>query len=563
MHDQSNGLRFDIYERVHLSDDVIGIDQLEEVELTPHIQVIPAGDQVTVRGSLLLAGVYVGATEERRSESLEHWIPVEITLPLNRVRSLEDISVDIEHFDIDLLSTRSLNVTGVLSLRGIYMEVAEPTAWEPEQFTVVHQAEASAPGIDPEWIRDYGQQSVDMSYPIGESYSSGHSVEYTPEHIPPSSHLFATELPPVVEPDKQVPAWNWSDSPWLKATVASMHAEPAAQAGHVHNEQETLQSAEHAVEQSELYPSTDPPESCNTVEHGRGWQHEHVQPADDTLCEKAPDTCETAPDNRVEQHDSRNQPQQTVTSWEAWGRATASSDNNASSTSDAHISTSSRTATGDITAEVIAELNRGTARTSNGHAHTNSSTANNEAAARYDETSQGYDDGATPSQLSDEQRRSEHADDYAERLSEYEQGSAVEEQTSAYAVSKPEMKVAIGSVKSSATSTEEQLAYSSLLHTSRQTKEREHLADITAQEYAASQDAARRNSSDRVHWQSLFLNRVSDESAFKKVRMCIVQREDTLDTIADRYQINSREIALYNRLSEASVIEGQVLYIPS
>nr|WP_275100804.1 LysM peptidoglycan-binding domain-containing protein [Paenibacillus dendritiformis] len=44
--------------------------------------------------------------------------------------------------------------------------------------------------------------------------------------------------------------------------------------------------------------------------------------------------------------------------------------------------------------------------------------------------------------------------------------------------------------------------------------------------------------------------------------MCIVQREETLDTIADRYQMNTNEIVLYNRLPDQNVTEGQVLYIP-
>lgn len=44
--------------------------------------------------------------------------------------------------------------------------------------------------------------------------------------------------------------------------------------------------------------------------------------------------------------------------------------------------------------------------------------------------------------------------------------------------------------------------------------------------------------------------------------MCIVQREETLDVIAERYQLTPRELLLYNRMSEQNVEEGQVLYIP-
>lgn len=60
MADQSYGLRFDIYERVHLSEDVIGIEELEEIELFPKIQVIPGQDYASLRGHLLLAGLYRG-----------------------------------------------------------------------------------------------------------------------------------------------------------------------------------------------------------------------------------------------------------------------------------------------------------------------------------------------------------------------------------------------------------------------------------------------------------------------------------------------------------------------
>ncbi|MNG23840.1 LysM domain protein [compost metagenome] len=60
----------------------------------------------------------------------------------------------------------------------------------------------------------------------------------------------------------------------------------------------------------------------------------------------------------------------------------------------------------------------------------------------------------------------------------------------------------------------------------------------------------------------MFLGKLADEQGFRKVRMCIVQREETLDDIAARYGKNTRELSLYNRLQDQSLIEGQVLYIP-
>lgn len=67
---------------------------------------------------------------------------------------------------------------------------------------------------------------------------------------------------------------------------------------------------------------------------------------------------------------------------------------------------------------------------------------------------------------------------------------------------------------------------------------------------------------DDVEWKNLFLGTIVDQTPFRKVKLCIVQREDTLDAIADRYQLSTRELQLYNRLSEQVVEEGQILYIP-
>lgn len=139
MSEQQPGLRFDIYERVHLQENLAAIQELNEVELLPHIQVVTLDDQAILKGNLLLTGNYL-SEEGGSPRTLEHLIPVEITLPLNRIHRVEDIQVDIENFDIDLLSARSLNVTGVLSLQGVEMVSSAQESWqEEEEVTFVHQ----------------------------------------------------------------------------------------------------------------------------------------------------------------------------------------------------------------------------------------------------------------------------------------------------------------------------------------------------------------------------------------------------------------------------------------
>ncbi|WP_426448686.1 LysM peptidoglycan-binding domain-containing protein [Paenibacillus sp. S-38] len=168
MTNQRSGLRFDIYERVHLSEGVLGIKELEEVELVPHIQVLSQGEQALLRGNLLLNGTYVDE-QDRANQRLEHLIPVEITLPLNRVNRVEDIAVEIDNFDIDLLSGRSLNITGVLSLGGL--EVVSPPeeeeAWrsqrEEGEVLFVHEARSERA----EEPLPYGDASPGISVPPG------------------------------------------------------------------------------------------------------------------------------------------------------------------------------------------------------------------------------------------------------------------------------------------------------------------------------------------------------------------------------------------------------------
>jgi len=127
MAEHMSGLRFDIYERVHLVESSAEMTELDTIELVPHIQVAVEGEQVLLKGELRLTGQY-HSDSVAEMQTLEHVIPVEITLPLNRVQRMEDISVQIENFDFEQISPRSLNVTGVLSLSGIHnvSETSEP-----------------------------------------------------------------------------------------------------------------------------------------------------------------------------------------------------------------------------------------------------------------------------------------------------------------------------------------------------------------------------------------------------------------------------------------------------
>ncbi len=129
------GLKFDFFERIHLSELDLGIKELTNMELIPEMKMLADGGQALLRGHLILKTDYVIENEYPREAHFTHKIPVEITLPMNRIRNIQDVEVDVDNFDIEVISPRSFNVTGVLSIEGID---ATP---EPEEFIFSHRVE--------------------------------------------------------------------------------------------------------------------------------------------------------------------------------------------------------------------------------------------------------------------------------------------------------------------------------------------------------------------------------------------------------------------------------------
>ncbi|MGQ3481206.1 LysM peptidoglycan-binding domain-containing protein [Paenibacillus sp. TY11] len=437
--DQPQGLRFDIYERIHLTEEAAGIAELEEIELLPRIQVVTHGDHAALRGHLLLEGVY--RTPEQITSELHHLIPVEITIPLNRVGRLEDISVEIENFDVDLLSLRSLNITGVLSLHGVESSHAEETAvWLDEEFTVVHAPEHPAQSV-----------SADGEHRQEEAYSTQDLT---------SDHITDPELSYKVPAQQEYVSWE--------------------QSSEEHGEQKS------SSEQQAYEPAVDPnrfyePWTGKAVEDSSPEvKHEHESP-------------EVWGFQQEEAWTGGNEP-----------KVSSASPNVAYDPllSEPHPSTES---------EVYLEPQL--------------------EASQVD----GFDFRPEAS----EQVNHEVHDTFTE--------------------DKPEMRVALNSKKDEGADEPDPVVYSSLLQSSRSVKEAEYQQQLEHEPQDQNQKAEEER--EDAKWKNLFFH-TQDETPFRKVRLCIVQREDTLETIADRYQLSTRELQLYNRLAEHHVEEGQVLYIP-
>ncbi|ANE47158.1 hypothetical protein SY83_13785 [Paenibacillus swuensis] len=417
---EHNGLRFDIYERVHLAEEGIGIAELEEAELLPYIEVYSNGEQAVLRGSLLLTGKYLGEDEFRSSVELQHSIPVEISIPMTRVSRLEDIQVEIENFDIDVLSNRSLNVTGLLTLRGVQLvtETVE-SRWDEEEIVAVHQTED---------VREL----------------------YNPRNYP-------------------------------------LDAEPSISAAEYYEQLNQQTQGERP-----LYPWET--ESRENESQGESTPYTGTASYNTLLSEPVSEDYNAVSDPEAYAYDAGQRTEQEVY-YSAEAQVQAEEEPNYNSYEQA------------------------------GYAASYGQQEQQESAYSYDDSS--YD------------RNQENyvAEEYKE----------------------PKLAFGVKRDQEVDPSAPAPYGLQNLIHTSAPRD-----ADAGEEETEAYESAAYigGSSGDELQWKNLFLANATEETSFRKLRMCIVQREETISTIAERYNLNPREIALYNRLDDQTVSAGQVLYIP-
>lgn len=465
MSNGTNGLRFDVYERVHLPEDVAGIDELEEIELVPRIQVIDQGDQAVLKGQLLLSGVYRGQEGAAGPYALEHWIPVEISLPMNRVSRLDDISIEIDNFDVDLLSARTLNITGVLSLRGITVEpVREEQAseWQEESFTAVHQREYLEPNEFENDDEEEPSNAVDSdAYAIAEyAYSERAEEEAANEelYISSADSREAGEA----EEGREISASSrdQEEDGWIQLHLKGRENEPPAAA----QPQEQQPNAQQGVSQlASLYSQFQAPSQQTSNER-----------------EEAP-----IPEPAI--------------------------------------------------------------------------TAASELAIQPEHRPEASIEFQPPAA---QERDPEAAGDWELSQDAESDALAVETEPEPEPKKPQEVQIAFSGKRSGGSEeSQEGLGFRTLLQSSRREQAARQAAEENESQLAA--EAGRDQTvEEEIEWKRLFLGKQSEDKEFRKIRMCIVQREETLEQIALRYSLNPREILIHNGLHESSVAEGQLLYIP-
>lgn len=436
---ESKGLRFDIFERIRLSEETESLDRLDQIELLPHIEVISQGEQAVLKGHLLLSGQF-SREGTMQVNTLEHSIPVEITLPMNRIPNLDEINVEIENFDIDLVAPNMLNVTGVLSLGGIEL-LKTQDAWQESKAR---------------------EETED-----GEALFVHHAAS-----------SFDQEKLDAEDADQQSSIWRAEDTAVNKTVqthAAHSRRNEASSSG-------TMDSTNDRRSEAKEKPA----------------KKKHVQEAKEL---EAVESLLPNQENIAANEHSSNEENIEWIENEQLVENVEFKENEASEDISFEHSTIER-AEEDVETPIV------------------------EVVAEAEST-----EATDALEASDIARLPDTAD--------------------------KELKIAFTGRQESADAQGANL--NTLLAAS------DSSTALKSNEESAEAAESREEEtipSDAAEWKTIFLSKEADEQQFSSLRMCIVQKEETIETIAQRYSLNPREIMLYNRINDQNVKEGQILYIP-
>ncbi|MDR7315012.1 LysM peptidoglycan-binding domain-containing protein [Brevibacillus nitrificans] len=167
---QDGLLSFAIKETIFLSSDRAGIGELQELELVPDVEVLENESYISITGCLQLFGKYEpirdtaaangGGTETLVEamtfapfrpegsegpyygweEQISHRVPLNITIPLERIAEIGDIYAIVDSFDYSMESPHQLLIEAELKIVGIVL--SDQTAESPAQQESARQEEA-------------------------------------------------------------------------------------------------------------------------------------------------------------------------------------------------------------------------------------------------------------------------------------------------------------------------------------------------------------------------------------------------------------------------------------
>lgn len=219
--DNLSCLRFSVEESVWFQKGQ-EVSQLLSISLEPQVSIQEYDQYVSIRGALQLTGEYetyegehslreytnenqvqsISVREDGTAE-LSHQFPVDITIPKNRIQSIEDVYVSIDLFDYELPDTNQLQLMADLSITGLYgeqheeREEEEEEEFSEEQHIVSYEEVDDAEEVYTENVaqEEQEEQVFDVSYREAPALLEAEAIEEDHSEEPPSyfSSVFKKE----------------------------------------------------------------------------------------------------------------------------------------------------------------------------------------------------------------------------------------------------------------------------------------------------------------------------------------------------------------------------------
>lgn len=546
------------------------VSELLSISLDPDIRVQEVNDYVSIRGSLELTGEYnidqnkhieefytdkrfVEEVRKREDGSAEltHCFPVDITIPKNKVSHLQDVFVFIDAFDYQLTDSRILTIQADLAIEGLLDDTADK---EPE----IPLYEAPAAFREEELSEPPAHSVVEEP---GASSAEEAVLQHEPPAEPPELFISKAGLREELETEKAE-----SEPP------ESVASEPEAREDVKEEEEseelavpETEVRAESETEESEPEPDPSEIEIQEIVKAKKETAEPAAAIAD--VCEEADSPAETelrehvgaeeSPALEAELHSetviAKEKEETTVSPNHEYALRQEAQNEEAAQSDQADPALCQEEAEPDEALESVSE------------AALSIEDSRETASAVYMENDNADLHFHFNQKTSSEEASQEELPEPAYRTFLPEQ----EEEDSFYSAPKlleeeeqeeESFEIEVRKTPSAEEPKEETPFQSFQLPESSETERKETDAVPRVAPAAETKEPQTKESDNSLYLTKLF-TKEADE--FSRMKICIVQQEDTIERLCERYEITSQQLIRMNSLAlDDELKAGQILYIP-
>ncbi|UFJ39070.1 LysM peptidoglycan-binding domain-containing protein [Brevibacillus humidisoli] len=517
-------LSFQIRETVFLSSDKAGIGELKELELLPDVEIIENTQEISITGCLQLYGKYEPARSAQTDESggsetllsamqftpfrleeeqqtsyyargeqdLAHRIPLNVTIPLSRIKEIGEIYAIVDSLDYEMKTPYQLQIQAELKISGIELKEEEAKDAKPnEVWEYVHVASQDGQQeAEPVSIDDIERKLAQLEQEVEEQRQRERTD-------PPAPYLATNSIQKDHERDADLVPPTYS-KPAMPAAPSEQQDESVTSAGEQRSE-----SRKNLIDFNAFH-------RASTEAGKQSGEGLAVTPAAGRSSESEGMAESAAEPAARKQQQGRD---------DSEGEGTPST-------------------------EAIAQPASGDSQ-------------------QHDLPTGGETADGSIEQVSTEAEYPAEVSELAEQTDETEQltPEAVEPEPTAPPNSEREFKVAISGKPSK--EIEESINITSIFSNARRAVAEQPAAQQEgepASETTVQDDEGTSEEMEAVGNLTSFVR--GEEETFSKLKMCIIQRDETIQEIAERYSLTVSHILEVNNLSSERLVEGQVLYIP-